>query len=741
MACCYRYNYCMRKNVLLLLFLCSVFVTAAQKKEQQTHFLTQASEKYFTDAEIDSLLHSTSETLFKENMIPKVLFDKHYTEVKSILVSSVKNTIIVSFKEIENKQRKNSITQNSSQQFTDYKKLYSEAVVKQVRNAFYTNKLLLPYLSFTTCDRITYFNSTVRVGKDGKLLVQEKITVHNGNGAYHPVYGNDSALQNIGALNDEIKRGIVRAFPLYYVNKYKLFQNTTFKLKEVWRDDKKENYHTERHENGILVYTGSNSVILDKGTYTYTITYETDNQLKLLKKFDELYWNVTGNGWSFRIDSAKCTVILPKEAVALSSKCYTGSQADTNEDGSITSQTIGESTIIVFKTTRLLLPKQGITISTSWPKGIVKGQGIWQRLKSYIWNNKGVFFLPIAALISALLCFFFWFRYGRDPKKGAVYPQFEPPSRYSPAALGYIYHQEFTRQLTAATIVDAAVRNIIKIDVEREGKVFKLNEYNIRKTDGQVKPPVSDYQDFESDITDLIGTTIEKGKYNKDLKDLNTTVESYCTNKYKGKDGLAKKKGFFKLNNSYTTIPILICVAAGAWGFFGGVVIAMRLKNFWHIGYFIVGIILCLQVLKLFSRLLTAYSPEGRKLMDSIEGFRMFLTTADENRFDTMNPPKKSLALYEKYLPFAIALGCEIEWGQKFEKIINTAYLGGDTALSSFTNSLRRSNESFSSSFASYFSGAISSASTPPSSSSGGGSSFGGGSSGGGGGGGGGGGW
>jgi uncharacterized membrane protein len=287
--------------------------------------------------------------------------------------------------------------------------------------------------------------------------------------------------------------------------------------------------------------------------------------------------------------------------------------------------------------------------------------------------------------------------------------------------------------------VDAAVRNKIQIDVEREGLIFKHNEYNIRRSDKAVKPPQSRYEDFDADITDLVGTSIEKGKYNSALGDLNKKVQTHCETYYKS--GKKKKNGFFKLNASYTAIPILVCIVAGGWSFFGGVLIAMMLENFWQIGYFIAGIILCVIVLKIFSRLLAAYTPEGRELMDNIEGFRMFLSTADEKRFDTMAPPKKSLELYEKYLPFAIALGCEIEWGQQFEDIINTAYLGGAAVASSFSHSFSNDSKSFSSSFASSFSGAISSASTPPSSSSGGGSSFGGGSSGGGGGGGGGGGW
>ena len=300
-----------------------------------------------------------------------------------------------------------------------------------------------------------------------------------------------------------------------------------------------------------MVYTGRKDILLDKGTYTYSITYETDHQLKSLKDFDELYWNVTGNGWPFKIDSASCTVILPKGATALSGKCYTGFQGDSAANCNISQTTIGDSVVIVFRATKSLQPYQGLTIATSWPKGFVQNQlSTWQTIKYYVWNNKAVFFLPLAALFSAIFCFIFWFRYGRDPEKGTVYPLFEPPAGYGPAALGYIYHQEFNMQLTAATMVDAAVRHKIKIDVERDGLIFKHNEYVISQSKLPAKQPVSKYEEFWSDIEDLIGSRIEKGKYNKDLGDLNKAVQNYCEDNYKSKDGFAKsKKGFFALNN------------------------------------------------------------------------------------------------------------------------------------------------------------------------------------------------
>ncbi len=733
----------MRKIINLLFFLSVAFFAEAQKTKTPHYFFTRTSEYYLTDAEVDSLFYDETTAFLKEQSIPESMVQTAYPAIKSMLQTLSRQKVTQAFTVLENQQKIKPITDKNLPNFYSNKRLYVEELQVQIRKTFSANKSLSKYTALNNSDRITSFNSVVRVGSNGKLLVQEEISIHNGNGETNSVYANDGASEDV-TVNNEIKRGIVRAFPLYYINRYKLFQNTTFKLKEVLRDGKTENYHTENHENGILVYTGSRDIFLEKGEYTYSITYETDHQLKSLKDFDELYWNVTGNGWSFKIDSASCTVILPKGALPLSNKCYTGPQGTTYENCNFTTTTEGDSTIIVFKTTTSLQPYNGFTIAISWPKGFVQNQpSLWQTIKYYVSNNKGVFFLPIAALFSAIFCFIFWFRYGRDPKKGIVYPLFEPPAGYSPAALGYIFYQKFDQQLTAATIVDAAVRNKIKIDVERDGLIFKHNEYIISQSKMPAKQPVSKYEEFWSDIEDLVGTRIEKGKYNKGLGDLNKAVQDYCEKKYKNKDGLIKQgyKGYFSLNGSYTIIPVLVCLTAAGWGFFGGLVKALRLSNFWQIGYFIAGIILCVIVLKIFSKLLKAYSPEGRQLVDKIEGFRMFLATTDEQRFDMMSPPKKSLELYEKYLPFAIALGCEIEWGQKFEEIISTAVISG-AAASSFSQSFSRDNQSFGSSFASSFSGVISSASSPPSSSSsGGGSSFGGGSSGGGGGGGGGGGW
>jgi hypothetical protein len=148
----------------------------------------------------------------------------------------------------------------------------------------------------------------------------------------------------------------------------------------------------------------------------------------------------------------------------------------------------------------------------------------------------------------------------------------------------------------------------------------------------------------------------------------------------------------------------------------------------------------------LFHHLLKAPTRAGRALMDRIEGFKTFLKAVDGDRLQTMTPPNKTPELFERFLPYALALGVEQAWAEQFSQVLTraAAATGGGSAgsyapswysgagLSSF------SAAGFTSSFSSSFSSAVSSSSTAPGSSSGGG---GGGSSGGGGGGGGGGGW
>jgi uncharacterized membrane protein len=146
----------------------------------------------------------------------------------------------------------------------------------------------------------------------------------------------------------------------------------------------------------------------------------------------------------------------------------------------------------------------------------------------------------------------------------------------------------------------------------------------------------------------------------------------------------------------------------------------------------------------LFHHLLKAPTLAGRGVLDKIEGFKIFLSAVDGDRMSRVAATAKTPEIFEKFLPYALALDVEQAWAKKFSGVLNAASASGQnsTAYSpawysgSAWNGMGTSG--FVGSFSDSFSGAIASSSTAPGSSSGGG---GGGGSGGGGGGGGGGGW
>ena len=51
----------------------------------------------------------------------------------------------------------------------------------------------------------------------------------------------------------------------------------------------------------------------------------------------------------------------------------------------------------------------------------------------------------------------------------------------------------------------------------------------------------------------------------------------------------------------------------------------------------------------------------------------MYLETAEEHRLNLLNPPEHSPELFEKFLPYALALDVENAWGAKFEDLLNQA--------------------------------------------------------------------
>jgi uncharacterized membrane protein YgcG len=608
-------------------------------------------------------------------------------------------------------------------------------------------------------ERIVDFNSQIRVDPDGSMTVEEMIRVI--------------------CEGNQIKRGIFREFPTKYKDRYGNTVKVRFEVIEVIRDGRPEPYHIQEVSKGKRVYIGQKNVLLRPGTYAYTIIYKTDRQLGFFKDFDELYWNVTGNNWNFVIDHARAVVLLPFGAKILDIAAYTGRLG---EKGKAFTTGFDKNGNVTFATTRRLLPGEGLTIAVAWPKGMVAEPTSLEKAGHILRDNRGVVVGLIGLVVVLIYYLWAWFRVGRDPAKGTIIPLFSPPKRFSPAAVRFVIRMGFDDKSFAAAVVNMAVKGFLTIK-EDEG-VFTLAKTGSSKSDlsrgekrvmhrlfrsrGTIELKNTNHEEIQEGISALkksLKMHFEKIYFFRNSKYLLPgVILTLLTLGALILTAIDVSKALFMtvwLSIWTTGCFFLVLAAAMAWRdvlrreggggaalgitLFALPFLAGEILGLWFFSssvspLAVLALVAVILVNGLFYHLLKAPTLSGRKIMDEIEGFRLYLSVAEQERLNVLNPPDKTPELFERYLPYALALDVENEWGEQFADVLAVATVGGgyQPAWYSGTSWSRMGVSSLASNLGNSFSGAISSASSPPGSSSG---SGGGGSSGGGGGGGGGGGW
>jgi hypothetical protein len=139
----------------------------------------------------------------------------------------------------------------------------------------------------------------------------------------------------------------------------------------------------------------------------------------------------------------------------------------------------------------------------------------------------------------------------------------------------------------------------------------------------------------------------------------------------------------------------------------------------------------------LFYNLLPRPTILARKILDELEGLELYLTVAEKERYKQFYEADITPETYEKLLPYAIALGVEEKWSERFSSSINASTYQPSWYDGGSSNSFNRggfSGAAFAGGFAAGLGSALASANTSSSGSGGGGSSGGGGGGGGGGG-------
>lgn len=547
-------------------------------------------------------------------------------------------------------------------------------------------------------EHILNFHADIRVQKNRKVRITERIRVV--------------------AKGEAIQRGIYRDLPLEYPYKGATY-TVGFEVIGIQRDGKAEDYHTESLSNGIRIYLGNKDVVLTPDIYNYEITYEVDHVLLFGEQFDELYWNINGVGWTFPVDSLSASVYLPEGAKLKQFSAYTGQSGEKGKDFTQSDLPGG----IHFTVTRSMSQGENLTVAVAWDKNHL----IYPtRMENFLFWLRiyGLWLLAGIGILGTLLYnFITWWRFGRDPKPGTIMPLYRAPDNLSPAECAFVQNEGRPADtMFGATLISLATKNYLNIKAEESGMIFKSKTFVLTKLPEDT-PRKSALNAIESAfLNKLFGSaatvTISKKEYNPSLKECQEELYAHIDEKQG--DAYFERNSKFKLKQylvPFLTLALGVCV----YFTIGGAPAAL------------LGFVVMLVINIIFTRLYEQPTKAGRKLMDELKGFALYMQYADKERMRLMNPPTMNFEHFEENLPYAIALGVAENWAEQFAPAeLQRMY---SSAGFWYTGAMLSSFNAFS---FSELSSTISSASIPPGTSSG---SGGGGFSGGGGGGGGGGGW
>ena len=559
-----------------------------------------------------------------------------------------------------------------------------------VSNAYASN-------SFSSSEQISLFKSTIELEQNTDINIKEEISY------YFP---------------SSDKHGIIREIPTDYKIQAGFKRPTTIKLNSLYYYDK--NYPEERYDsyerssdNGYTIFKIGDAETTITGEYVFVIDYTLQNMINYFDDHDELYINVTGNGWNVPINQAYAEIKLPGDITE--KVCYTGigGSTDTNctflDIDSRNTKISANSSLGVY---------EGLTVALKMPKGTLEDTTTKQRIQMILANLGILLPVPVFFFVNSIV-------QKKKNKKLTIIPHYDTPKGIYPLLAGHIFNGSLNNKHITAEIIKLAIDGYIKIRRDDE------NKYSIVRVDTK--------KEQNETVKELLdGLLGEKDEI--EMKKLSSNFYKTVMKLRASTEKQVYEDGYFeKSKSNLKTLFIVI----GTIGIFLSVAVLGPVLSTIAATGWTVGVLISFLLVIIWGTMIETRSELGNEILYDLKGLKMYINTAEKYRIEFHNDPKKYIGVFEKLLPFAIIFGLEKKWAKEFEDIYDVQPDWYDGNISNFnvymlTNSI------------SGISSNVQSKSVAPSNSSGGyssshfgsgGSGFSGGMSGGGGGGGGGGSW
>lgn len=445
-------------------------------------------------------------------------------------------------------------------------------------------------------------------------------------------------------------------------------------------------------------------------TRTVVLRYRVRNALRFFDAGDpegardELYWNVTGDGWEMPIERAGAHVYLPAGMSGVRALAFTGVHGATEQAAHV--ETDGR--VVTARATRAFAPGEGLTIAVAWDPGVVQRPGAAGVAGDFLRGN-WYFVFPVLAFCGML---YLWRTRGRDPRLGARMVHYEPPHGMTPAELGTLVDHSADMQDVTATLVDLAVRGYLAIEEVPQKKLLGLRS----ETDYvfHLVRPVSEWDGLLAHERVLLRAIFDGSpdapaaleavgrargaETGSPLAGLLTRVQQHAGEEeptaasatlgeapaasvplsaledrfYTHLDGIRSAiydrlvaRGFYRrrpdhVKAAFVGAAVVVGVGLAVLGIWAGEWLDIE-----PLTAIVSGVLSGLSVLG-FGLFMPARTPAGAAALSATLGFREFLARVESDRFRRMI---RSPEQFEQYLPHAMALGVEERWAAAFEGI------------------------------------------------------------------------
>ena len=387
---------------------------------------------------------------------------------------------------------------------------------------------------------------------------------------------------------------------------------------------------------------------------------------------------------------------------------YTGPQGARGKDATDRRAAAGH---IVFRTTRPLPVAQ----RPDRRRGVAEGRRTpptqTQRRSRGCEDNRAL--SPRAGGGSGAAALFRWpgLLVGRDPPRGTIIPLFAPPDGMSAAAVRYVENMAFDNRAFTAAIVDLGVNGHLKltgtggeavISHDKGGKPLDAAEQAVETElfakEATVRLDQSDH-DVINDAEYKLWRTLAK-TYNGKLFNNNYPVVVFrllrhrrgdgrhrlCVPRYCGQRGPAMWRGML-----IPLLPIMIGASLIHRGRRSGSTLRMLIGLGRACGRRRGRGSPSCRSMPASARRLSGHralragavtalgfswlqAPHGRAARSWIRSrASQYLGVAEEDRLNALNPPEKTPELFERFLPYAIALDVENAWAKRFAGVLAAA--------------------------------------------------------------------